>query len=180
MLYLLILVAAFLGLDLDLTDTLPDDVAEHCEPRWPTDWDANPYVWERCLVGDAYYTDLVTDTEAAELAAAAWADYVPDDVEAPSFYVGRWAAGLVCGADADGCYHHHFHAVAVAVPERYLVLHEVAHAIHDHQDPQPFRFERDSHPLAFRCIALDLFIRYGDIAPGPASVLTDVCERAGA
>lgn len=162
-LFLLVLIASFLGVDLGQDDDLIDN--GYCASRsnsHTTDWFEDWYAWERCLLGAAY--EPLTQTEADALVHEVWHRYLPwtqaaiqfsyshfSDASAvgrlapPTLHVGARAVADICGPDLPrGC-----HAsgtgdvddvldytpgqIAVHELERYTLLHELGHAIESHQ-----------------------------------------------
>ena len=162
-LFLLVLIASFLGVDLGADDDLIDN--GNCASRsadHTTDWAGDWYAWERCLLGSAY--EPLTQTEADALVHEVWHRYLPwtqaaiqfsyrhiSDASSvgrlapPTLHVGTEAVAGICGPDLPyGC-----HAsgtghvgdvldytpgqIAVNELEKYTLLHELGHAIDSHQ-----------------------------------------------
>lgn len=92
--WLLALIAAFFGVD--TSDTRANvTIQPACETfstaPTPGDYSTDWYVWERCLLGDAYGEDPeLTEAETRELVAEIWADYLPWMTQAAKDGYPRW------------------------------------------------------------------------------------------
>lgn len=92
--WLLVLIAAFLGIDTSGARnnvTIPPACETFSTAPTPGDYSTDWYVWERCLLGDAYGEDPeLTEAETRELVAEIWADYSPWMTQAAKDSYPRW------------------------------------------------------------------------------------------
>lgn len=92
--WLLVLIAAFLGIDTSGTRTnvtIPPVCETFSTVPVPGDYSTDWYAWERCLLGDAYGEDPeLTKAETRELVAEIWADYLPWMTQAAKDSYPRW------------------------------------------------------------------------------------------
>ena len=92
--WLLALIAAFLGVDTSDTRanvTIPPACETFSTAPTPGDYSTDWYVWERCLLGDAYGEDPeLTEAETRALVAEIWADYLPWMTQASKDSYPRW------------------------------------------------------------------------------------------
>ena len=183
-----------------------------------TDWASDWYAWESCLLGAPY--EPITQAEAERLIRDAWNQYLPwteaaieasyahlsnasaaGRLQPPALHVGERAVADICTGTPAGC---HISGASRIGPwldyaptrivlvelERFLLLHELAHAIESHQwalwgndaavytHPQEFENERtDGHGLAFRCLMLDLYYFYGSgVTEAAYGLLNGLCR----
>lgn len=190
--------AAFITRALAFTAARPKDVAPRAPVRItvPTtaatgtcaySIGAGIYEWEECAwsdhVEDRGYNDVVTDDQARELAARIWKEVLvsgkPDKV--PTMEIVP--AGTECASgETIGCYIPSSHHIRRLDSFRYVLLHELAHALIEHSPEvegcrSAADYQKCVHGDLFRCVAAHLYVVYAGI-PDPGVCGTTESDAA--